>query len=261
MAALDAYRVAFGLYSAIGVLKTVVTFLLTDKCEAEPQDPASSEAIQPRSMNESEPLLPPHRRSTTPAFSISLPTRGFLLKFCPIIMFDNVGTGFSTDSWLTYFLNRKFPNISDGLLGSIFSTCSVIISISNILAIPAARRFGILHTMIMGHVIASTALMLLPLPDELNGAVMLLVTRAVFLDFDQAPRQTFLSQRLPADERTAAMGFVNMTRTLAQSGGPLLTGYLGQQGQLGFSFVLAGVVKLVYNILLAVVFLPESCKQ
>lgn len=89
---------------------------------------------------------------------------------------------------------------------------------------------------------------------------MLLVTRAIFLDFDQAPRQTFLAQRVPAEERTAAMGVVNMTRTLAQSGGPLLTGYLGQQGRLGLSFALAGVFKWVYDILLAVAFLPGSYK-
>ena len=260
LSTLTAYRIVFWLYAAIGILKTLLTFLLSEMCEPNIKDAATPDGTEAASVDETESLLRDHRRVTKPAFSTSPETRRFLLKFCPILVFDNLGTGLATESWQTYFISQKFPSIQDGVLGSIFSTCSVIMSMSNILAIPVVGHIGILRTMILGHVLASTSLMLLPLPDKIGGAVMLLVIRAIFLDFDQAPRQTFLAQSVPSNERTAAMGVVNMTRTLAQSGGPILTGYLGQRGRLGLSFILAGLVKWIYDILLAVVFLSGNSK-
>jgi para-aminobenzoate synthetase len=56
------------------------------------------------------------------------------------------------------------------------------------------------------------------------------------------------------------MGIVNVIRTLAQSPGPFITGFLGDRGKLWLSFSLAGGIKIVYNILLWVLF-TDPAKQ
>ena len=57
---------------------------------------------------------------------------------------------------------------------------------------------------------------------------------------DQAPRQAFLAAAVLPEERTAVMGWVNVVKTAAQSGGPVVTGKLAGEGRFWISFVTAG---------------------
>jgi hypothetical protein len=65
---------------------------------------------------------------------------------------------------------------------------------------------------------------------------------------DVAPRSAFLAASLPPDQRTAIMGTINVVKTCSQSVGPLLTGLLAARGYFGVSFVLAGILKAIYDI-------------
>ena len=81
---------------------------------------------------------------------------------------------------------------------------------------------------------------------------------------DQAPRQQFLSSILLPEERTRVMGGVNVCKTVGQSGGPVLAGWLmgtgggggdGGDGGKGIGrggwvkvFALAGGGKVVYDL-------------
>lgn len=65
---------------------------------------------------------------------------------------------------------------------------------------------------------------------------------------DVAPRSAFLAASLPSDQRTAIMGTINVIKTCSQSVGPLLTGLLAARGHFGVSFVLAGILKAIYDI-------------
>ncbi|PPJ52307.1 hypothetical protein CBER1_09248 [Cercospora berteroae] len=258
MLVVDTYRTIFWIYTALGAFKTFLTAFLSKGCEVSERRQGSTTGDTTLSSTETEPLLESAKRNIAPPLSTAAQTRQFLMRFCPILILDNVGTGLSMDSWLTYFVSRTFPSVSNGMLGSVFSVCAIIVSFSNILAIPVVSQIGILSTMIFGHVLASLFLMGLPLAWNFKSAVGFLVARAVFLDFDQATRQSFIAQSIPPPNRTAALGIINVIRTLAQSIGPSLTGILAQREDLGFSFVLAGVVKLAYDVLLAVVFLSGN---
>lgn len=65
---------------------------------------------------------------------------------------------------------------------------------------------------------------------------------------DVAPRSAFLAGALPADKRTAIMGGINVVKTCSQSLGPLITGVLSGHGVMGTSFILAGVLKAIYDL-------------
>lgn len=71
---------------------------------------------------------------------------------------------------------------------------------------------------------------------------------------DIAPKAAFLSAVVLPTERTAVMGFVAVVRTFSQACGPLVTGVLAQAGKFWVTFVVAGLLKAVYDIGLLALF-------
>jgi predicted MFS family arabinose efflux permease len=67
---------------------------------------------------------------------------------------------------------------------------------------------------------------------------------------DIPTRQTFLMLVVQDDEREAAATVTNAGRTVAQAVSPALTGYVMQAVSLSAPFVLGGVLKIVYDLLL-----------
>jgi predicted MFS family arabinose efflux permease len=65
---------------------------------------------------------------------------------------------------------------------------------------------------------------------------------------DQGPRGVFLAQVVRPEERTKVMGVVNTVKTVAQSGGPTVTGAMAQAGWFGTVFVFAGALKVSYDL-------------
>jgi para-aminobenzoate synthetase len=150
---------------------------------------------------------------------------------------------------MVYYFKANF-DIQPGILGSILSAFNFLTALPNVISIPFVRYFGLIKTMVLGHVIASTALLLLPVPSQLALATICLLLRATFIDFHQPARQAFISQSVQSQERTEVLGFVNVIRTLAQSPGPMITGFFGDRRRLWLSFSLAGGIKIVYNFML-----------
>jgi sugar phosphate permease len=102
--------------------------------------------------------------------------------------------------------------------------------------------------MVFTHLPSSICLALLPVPNDLPLALALLIFRACTQSMDSAPRTAFLAAALPSDKRTAIMGAVNVVRSTTQSLGPLLTGILARNNMFGLAFVLAGTLKVVYDL-------------
>lgn len=65
---------------------------------------------------------------------------------------------------------------------------------------------------------------------------------------DTAPKQAFVAAAVLEQERTAVMGWINVVKTLAQSVGPAVTGWLVARGLFWVSFVLAGGLKVGYDL-------------
>jgi Na+/melibiose symporter-like transporter len=268
----DAYRCVFWIYAAMGLVKFALSVLLGRECESHLRRSrmANMESrVCDQSDRETEPLLcrsddssshtKEPRRATTLVSSMNTSTKNFLWKLCPVLFLDSIGSGLANNSWVVYYFDHKFE-VEPGILGSIFSGFNFLTALSNVLAVPWVRHIGLIKTMVLGHMVASTALLLLPVSNQLPIATFLLLLRAALIDFHQPPRQTFISQSVGSDERTATMGIVNVIRTLAQSPGPFITGFLGDRGKLWLSFSLAGGIKIVYNILLWVLF-TDPAKQ
>jgi sugar phosphate permease len=100
------------------------------------------------------------------------------------------------------------------------------------------------------HLPSSTFLALIPLPSNFHAARALLIARFCTAQMDGAPRTAFLASYIPENERTSVMGIINVVKTLCQSIGPSVTGYLAGQGWIRFSFFAAGGMKISYDLMI-----------
>lgn len=102
--------------------------------------------------------------------------------------------------------------------------------------------------MVFTHLPSAVCLSLISVPNNLPLALTFLILRACSQSMDVAPRSAFLAAALPSDKRTAIMGAVNVVKTTSQSLGPLLTGILARNNMFGVSFIIAGILKVIYDL-------------
>ena len=273
----SAYRVIFGIYAVLGIVKLLLAFMLSDKCEpgqpkqeyeevhqmddVGPEDPLSDDEDSQEGHTQSKaraPLPEMKRKSIWPA--ISPASRSILIKLCLLFAVDSLASGLVPLSWVTYFFSRKFK-ISEGQLGTLFFITNIISSISNLVASSLAKRIGLIKTMVFTHLPSAIFLALIPLPSHAWLSIIFLVLRSCMQNMDQAPRQAFLSAVVLPSERTAMMGVVNVVKTLSQSGGPIATGWLAGIGKFWIAFLIAGAMKASYDLAILKIFLGYKGRE
>ncbi len=272
----SAYRFIFGVYAVLGLVKLALSLMLSDKCEPEPPKQEYQEVVQMDSVD-AEGLLsddddteeetsrkpeapPPVKKSRSIWPAISPQSRSILIKLCLLFAVDSFASGLAPLSWMTYFFNRKF-NIPEGRLGTLFFVTNIISSISNLVASSLAKRIGLIKTMVFTHLPSAIFLALIPLPSNAWLAMAFLILRSCTQSMDQAPRQAFLAAAVLPSERTAVMGFVNVVKTLSQSGGPVATGYLAGLGKFWIAFLIAGAMKASYDLGMLKMFLGYKSRE
>ena len=95
-----------------------------------------------------------------------------------------------------------------------------------------------------------------------NGAVAvtLLLIRALFAQMDVPARQSFVMTVVSPEERAAASSVTNVPRSLASAATPLLAGVLLAHSTFGWPLVIAGLVKITYDLVLLALYrdVPEE---
>ncbi|KAL9004267.1 MAG: hypothetical protein Q9188_002902 [Gyalolechia gomerana] len=276
----QAYRVIFGIYAFLGVVKFALSFVLSEKCEPEPEKQEYQQVTElneveietllssddedgaPKTRPEAEAKRPTpaskQKRSIWP--SLSPASRSILLKLCILFAFDSLGGGLVPASWITYFFTTKF-SLPEGTLGTLFFITSVIAALSNLVASSISKRIGLLKTMVFTHLPSAIFLALIPLPNNAFVAMTFLILRSCTQNMDQAPRQAFLAAAVLPSERTAVMGLVNVVRALSQSGGPVVTGLLAGVKKFWIAFLLAGALKAGYDLAMLKMFLRYRSRE
>lgn len=275
-----AYRVIFGIYAFLGAVKFALSFVLSAKCEPEPEKQEYEQVTElneveiesllssddedriPRERPEikSKPPDPVPKRGRSIWPSISPASRSILLKLCILFAFDSLGGGLVPASWISYFFTTKF-SLPEGTLGTLFFITSIIAALSNLVASSISKRIGLLKTMVFTHLPSAIFLALIPLPSNAFVAMTFLILRSCTQNMDQAPRQAFLAAAVLPSERTAVMGVVNVVRTLSQSGGPVVTGVLAGLKKFWIAFLLAGTLKAGYDLAMLKMFLGHRSRE
>ena len=137
----------------------------------------------------------------------------------------------------------------------------LVASIANLFSASVARRLGLVRAMVFTHLPNAIFLAFVPLSKTWWVMLMLLLVSSAFGSMDQAPRSAFVAAVFRPSERTAVMGTINLVKTIASAGGPLLTGYFHDKKMWGAVFLIAAGLKVSYDIGLAAMFLKTKLPE
>jgi MFS family permease len=178
-----------------------------------------------------------------------LPSRGFIYRIAALFALDSFAGGFVLQSLLAYWLHVRFA-LTPAQIGAAFFAQQLLAACSLLIAVRTSRRLGLVNTMVFSHLASNGLLIAMGFAPTPALAVALLLARALLSQMDIPTRQTFLMLVVQDDEREAAATVTNAGRTVAQAVSPALTGYVMQAVSLSAPFVLGGVLKIVYDLLL-----------
>jgi MFS family permease len=222
------YRVVLYGYAGAGLLLALLFTRLSPASEAA--------APAPRS------LLGLHR------------SRGVVLKLSALFALDAFAGGFVLQSIVAYWFHVRF-GADPAVLGGIFFGANLLAGFSALAAAALARRVGLLRTMVFTHVPSNVLLLLVPFMPTLPLAVAVLLLRFAISQMDVPARQSYTAAVVDPDERSAAAGVTGVARTTGAALSPVLAGLLLANPVLaGAPFLVAGALKLVYDVLLYVQF-------
>jgi predicted MFS family arabinose efflux permease len=144
------------------------------------------------------------------------------------------------------------PVARDG--GTLFFWTGVLTAFSYLVAVRIANRFGLVNTMVFTHIPSSLCLVAIPFVPDLAGVVALLLVRSALSQMDVPTRSSYVMAIVTPDERPAAAGITSVPRSLASAVSPVLAGSMLAASTFGWPLLIAGAVKLVYDVLLLATF-------
>jgi MFS family permease len=211
----------FGLYAAIGLLTFVLYRHLSPQVEAGTDNPPA-------------PLGP---------------SRGIVYRLAALFSVDAFGGGLVINALLTIWLSERF-GIGVATIGAIFFVTSLCSAVSYFAAVPLAKRFGLINTMVFTHLPSSLFLVLTAFAPTIWIAFGLLILRSLLSQMDVPTRSSYVMAVVTPEERPAAASVTAVPRSLASAVAPLLSGWLLTVSPFGWPLVLAGSLKATYDLTL-----------
>jgi len=158
------------------------------------------------------------------------PSRRRVYGLAALFSIDAFGGGLVLNSLLALWLYQRF-----GI---------------DVAAVPLARRFGLVNTMVFTHLPSNVFLMLVAFAPNLWTAFALLVLRSLLSQMDVPTRSSYVMAVVQPDERPAAASVTAVPRSLASAAAPLLSGWLLAASPFGWPLVVAGLLKAAYDLML-----------
>ena len=180
-------------------------------------------------------------------------SRGIVLKLAAVFSLDAFAGGFVVQSLLALWLFERF-GLSLAAAGAIFFWTGLLSSFSYFAAVWIARRIGLIRTMAFTHLPASLCLVLLAFAPTLTVAIALLLVRSALVQMDIPPRTSYVMAVVAPEERPAAASFTAVPRSLASAVSPALAGALLAGSGFGWPLLIAGTLKIAYDVLLLALF-------
>jgi MFS family permease len=178
-----------------------------------------------------------------------LRSRKIVLELSVLFTIDSFGGGFVAQSLLALWLLQRYAfSMADA--ASFFFAATLLSGASQLLSPAAGRRIGLVQTMVYTHLPANVFLIAAAFMPSAELAVTCLLLRTCLSSMDVPVRQAFVMQAVPEEERAAAASVTNVPRSLGGGLAPLCSGLLLASGYVGAPLVLAGGLKIVYDLLL-----------
>jgi MFS family permease len=180
-------------------------------------------------------------------------SRAIVAKLAGLFALDAFAGAFIVQSIVAYWFYLRYKTDLTALGGIFFGT-NIFAALSFLAAPAIARRFGLLNTMVFTHLPSNILLLLVPLMPNVEWAVAVLLLRHLLSQMDVPTRQSYTMAVVDADERAAAAGVLSVARNAGAAIAPLFTGAILAAPALGLPFLLAGGIKVVYDVCIFAVF-------
>jgi len=225
----DAYRLVIVGYAVVGVVLTFLFLRLGSRIEV----PAHEVQDVPVRIR-----LGLHR------------SQRIVASLSALFALDAFAGGFVIASFIAFWFQERF-DLDPATLGLLLFGANVLAGLSALAAGPLAARFGLIRTMVFTHLPSNVLLVLVPFMPTLELAVTVLLVRFAISQMDVPTRQSYTMAVVEPDERSAAAGVTGVARSLGVAVSPLIAGplFLGA-AFIGAPFVIAGALKIVYDLLL-----------
>lgn len=226
MIPLDTYRIILFGYAIIGGILALVFIRLSPTCEAD------QVAI-----------------SSVPRSRIGLhKSRSVIVRLSMLFTLDAFAGGFVLQSFMAYWFHIRF-GADEAMLGSIFFCANLLAGFSALLAVPLAKRIGLIRTMVFTHLPSNILLILVPLMPNFPLAISMLLLRFSISQMDVPTRQAYTMAVVAPNERSAAAGITGIARSVGASLSPAVAGAL-LSSFMGGPFIIAGGLKIIYDLIL-----------
>jgi MFS family permease len=177
------------------------------------------------------------------------PSRRIVYRLAALFSVDAFGGGLAINALLTIWLSDRF-GIGVATIGAIFFVTSLCSAVSYFAAVPLAKRFGLINTMVFTHLPSSVFLILTAFAPTIWIAFGLLILRSLLSQMDVPTRSSYVMAVVRPEERPAAASVTAVPRSLASALAPLLSGWLLTVSPFGWPLVLAGTLKAAYDLTL-----------
>ncbi len=190
-------------------------------------------------------------------------SRGMVLRLSGLFSVDALAGGLVTQSLLALYFHLRF-GASLSLLAALFFGANLLSALSFLAAVPLARRFGLLNTMVFTHLPSNVLLLLVAFMPTYPLAGGLLLLRQMLSQMDVPTRQAYTMALVAPEERTAAASVTSLARSVGSGVSPVISGALltGSLVALGLPLIFGGALKVAYDLALWGVFrrvrLPEE---
>jgi MFS family permease len=227
LAAADAYRSVIVLYAILGLVLAALFTRVSPAIEV----PGAPDVTVARRLGL-------HRSQRTVA------------RLSALFALDAFGGGFVVQALIAYWFNVRFGT-SPAVIGGILFAANLLAGISALLAVRIAARIGLIRTMVFTHLPSNVLLILVPLMPTVELATLVLLVRFSISQMDVPTRQSYTLAVVDPDERSAAAGVTGIARSIGAAAAPIMSAPLvGIPGLAGAPFVIAGSLKIAYDLLL-----------
>jgi predicted MFS family arabinose efflux permease len=176
-------------------------------------------------------------------------SRGVAFRLAGLFALDAFAGGFVVQGIVSYWLTLRY-GVGDVGLAGVFFGANLLSALSFLAAAPLARRIGLLNTMVFTHLPSNVLLLLVPLMPSLPLTVAVLLARQLLSQLDVPTRQSYTVAIVDAAERSAVSGLTSVARNAASAIAPAFAGVMLAVPALGLPFLVAGGLKIVYDLAL-----------
>ena len=192
-------------------------------------------------------FLSPEAAAASPGPIISRASARPLAGLAALFGVDALGGGLVLQTVIAYWLHIRF-GAGSALLGPSFALIALVQAGSYEVASRLADRIGLVRTMVFTHLPSNVLLMIVPFSPNLAVALALLTVRFSLAQMDVPARQAYVASIVPPAERAGALALMGAVRGVMQAAGPLIAGVAIQAAAAGLPFLLAGGLKISYDL-------------